>query len=84
MASFMNKARAELATDQNINHFTLSVQRGAKALPRSSVQYVLDKVPVIQWLPKYYWKWLLNDLVAGLTVGVMLVSTISSPHECID
>lgn len=50
----------------------LSVQ-GARALPRASVQYTLDKFPIIGWLPRYNYRWVFNDIVAGLTLGLMLI-----------
>jgi sodium-independent sulfate anion transporter 11 len=77
MNTLVDKARTEIETDANIHHFLSYSTQGAKALPRASLQYAVDKVPVVQWLPKYIWKWLLNDLVAGLTVGIMLVSRSS-------
>ncbi|KAK9693533.1 hypothetical protein K7432_013886 [Basidiobolus ranarum] len=30
-------------------------------------------VPIISWLPRYNRKWLLGDIIAGLTVGIMVV-----------
>lgn len=42
-------------------------------MPKATAEYVLEKVPIVQWLPRYYPRWLLNDLVAGTTVGVLLV-----------
>jgi sodium-independent sulfate anion transporter 11 len=36
-------------------------------------QYVLQKAPIVQWLPKYNPRWFLNDTLAGITVGVLLI-----------
>jgi len=44
-----------------------------KQLPSASARYLLQKAPIIQWLPKYSPRWLINDAIAGLTVGVILV-----------
>jgi sodium-independent sulfate anion transporter 11 len=33
----------------------------------------VDKVPIVRWLPKYSPKWLLNDVIAGITIGVLLI-----------
>ncbi|WVR07225.1 hypothetical protein IAU60_004266 [Kwoniella sp. DSM 27419] len=45
---------------------TPSVSTGVKA-------YVLSLFPFIQWVPRYNLTWLLGDLVAGITVGMVLV-----------
>jgi solute carrier family 26 (sodium-independent sulfate anion transporter), member 11 len=29
--------------------------------------------PIVSWLPRYNYRWLLDDTVAGLTVGLMLI-----------
>jgi sodium-independent sulfate anion transporter 11 len=84
LSSLVDGAKTEFDSDANIQHFLSYSRQGAKALPRASLQYAVDKVPVAQWLPKYIWKWLLNDLIAGLTVGVMLASPISILHACIN
>lgn len=46
---------------------------GTCALPAASLRYLLDKVPVVQWIPKYSPSWLINDAISGLTIGVILV-----------
>jgi sodium-independent sulfate anion transporter 11 len=84
MNSMMDTARTEIESDANIHHFLSYSRQGAKALPEASLQYAVDKVPFAQWLPKYIWKWLLNDMVAGLTVGVMLVSRSPTSQRCVD
>ncbi|ODN79929.1 hypothetical protein L202_03814 [Cryptococcus amylolentus CBS 6039] len=35
--------------------------------------YVLSLFPFIQWVPRYNFTWLYGDLVAGITVGLVLV-----------
>ncbi|KAF4973667.1 hypothetical protein FZEAL_9259 [Fusarium zealandicum] len=47
--------------------------KGARALPSGTVQYLSDKVPIIGWLPRYNPRWILNDVIAGLTIGLMLI-----------
>jgi len=57
--------------DDNTIHHTTS--QTTKQLPSASARYLLQKAPIIQWLPKYSPRWLINDAIAGLTVGVILV-----------
>lgn len=48
-------------------------KRGLKALPRATAEYLQEKAPIISWLPKYDYRWLVNDVIAGLTLGIMLI-----------
>lgn len=45
----------------------------ARSLPRSMRAWSLDRVPLIRWLPNYDCHWVIGDVIAGLTVGLMLV-----------
>ncbi|TVY81665.1 putative sulfate permease, partial [Lachnellula suecica] len=62
-----------IRTDENLRRAKDIIRHGGSALPAATGRYILQKVPVIQWLPKYSPRWLINDLIAGLTVGVILV-----------
>ncbi|CZR65479.1 related to sulfate permease SutB [Phialocephala subalpina] len=67
------KVLTGLRTDENLRRATQLVRHGGSELPSAAGRYVLQKVPVVQWIPKYSPRWLINDLIAGLTVGVILV-----------
>jgi sodium-independent sulfate anion transporter 11 len=61
-----------------VNDVTLqrTVRYGGKAVrsaPSVASQYLQERVPIIHWLPKYNPRWLLNDTLAGITVGVLLI-----------
>ncbi|KAK1750353.1 sulfate transporter 4.1, partial [Echria macrotheca] len=71
--NYAERAKNDIATDVTWNRVARLTAKGAKALPRASVEYVAEKFPIISWLPRYNYRWLLNDLIAGLTVGLMLV-----------
>ncbi|KAK2731524.1 sulfate transporter [Colletotrichum kahawae] len=66
-------ARDEFVTDASISRARDFVVSGAPKLPSAAGVYLLEKVPIVQWLPKYQPKWLITDFIAGLTVGVMLI-----------
>ncbi|TRX93749.1 hypothetical protein FHL15_005425 [Xylaria flabelliformis] len=73
MESKVEALKEELRTDHNINrvkHYSKVVPR---KLPSATKQYLLDKLPIVQWLPRYSPSWLVSDFVAGLTIGVMLI-----------
>ncbi|KAG9230138.1 SulP family sulfate permease [Amylocarpus encephaloides] len=62
-----------IRTDENLSRARFLVVNGAKRFPSSAGSYLLDKVPVVQWLPNYSPKWFFNDVVAGVTVALLLI-----------
>ncbi|KAH6613829.1 sulfate permease-like protein [Boeremia exigua] len=62
-----------LSTDITINRTIRYGGKTARAAPSAAVQYLVERVPVVHWLPKYSPRWLLNDTLAGITVGVLLI-----------
>ncbi|KPI37894.1 Sulfate permease 2 [Cyphellophora attinorum] len=40
---------------------------------RGVATYIHDLFPSAQWLPRYNWRWLLGDAIAGLTIGFVVV-----------
>lgn len=61
-------------TDWNIVRARRLVRRGVRAAPRGIARYLVRKVPATQWLLDYQWlRWLPKDVLAGLTVGLVLV-----------
>lgn len=60
-------------TDTTTNRVKNFVIEGAPKLPSATGRYLLDKVPIVEWLPRYHLSWLLTDFIAGLTIGVMLI-----------
>ncbi|GFP60079.1 probable sulfate permease C3H7.02 [Trichoderma asperellum] len=67
-------------TDANVNRAKRWAGPIARRVPSAAAEYLYEKFPIIQWLPRYNPKWLLNDFVAGITVGVMFVpqATVAS------
>lgn len=70
---FIDRAKRSLQTDQNWKQANYLLRTGTKAAPSASAKYLLDKVPIVGWLPRYNPRWILNDLIAGLTLGIMLI-----------
>jgi sodium-independent sulfate anion transporter 11 len=72
----MNSLRnfqSDVKNDVTWNRAARLSVKGAKALPSGTVQYISDKVPIVGWLPRYNPRWIINDLIAGLTLGLMLI-----------
>ncbi|KAK0270716.1 hypothetical protein LTR35_013998 [Friedmanniomyces endolithicus] len=63
----------DLRTDVTWNRVGTITARGARALPLGTKHYLLDKVPIVGWLPKYNFRWIVNDVIAGLTLGLLLI-----------
>lgn len=68
-----DSAKRDVQTDVTWNRVARLGAQGARALPSASARYVIEKVPIVEWLPRYNYRWLLNDLIAGLTLGLMLI-----------
>lgn len=70
---FVKRTREALTTDHTLLRARRDGGRALRALPSASAQYLVEKVPVVHWLPKYNPRWILNDMLAGITVGVLLI-----------
>ena len=73
MSQYMEKFRSGFANDHSVRQTKSVVTRGARAAPGASLVYLQEKVPIVGWLPRYNYRWLVNDVVAGLTLGLMLI-----------
>lgn len=73
----LNKAKTDVAeslrTDPNWNRVRSWVEPVKNRLPSASVEYLVEKLPVAQWLPHYDYRWLFQDIIAGITIGVMFI-----------
>lgn len=67
------KTAAEYQTDPNINRVKSWVDPVYKSVPSATLDYLIEKLPFIQWLPHYHHKWLLQDIIGGITIGVMFI-----------
>ncbi|KIX05728.1 uncharacterized protein Z518_03700 [Rhinocladiella mackenziei CBS 650.93] len=67
------KVKNDIKTDVTWNRVYRYGILGVKAAPEAAALYVLEKFPIIGWLPRYDYRWLLNDFVAGLTLAIMLI-----------
>lgn len=70
---FVSSIKHSLRTDVNWERAGRYSVVGAKAAPAAASIYLLDKVPIVGWLPKYNPRWVVSDVIAGLTLGIMLI-----------
>ena len=71
--NLFQKAKSDFRNDVTWKRAGRFGASGARAFPSASLRYLADKVPIIGWLPRYNPRWLLSDLIAGLTLGLMLI-----------
>ncbi|TVY73571.1 putative sulfate permease [Lachnellula suecica] len=62
-----------LGKDANISRVIYGAGRLAKGFPAGSGKYLLAKIPIATWLPNYSPVWVIDDVIAGLSVGSLLV-----------
>ncbi|CAG8465556.1 6533_t:CDS:2 [Cetraspora pellucida] len=49
------------------------VQRTVHQLPAFSIEYVKSLFPIFSWIGRYNTTWLVGDLIAGITVGLVVI-----------
>lgn len=64
----MGVLKEELRTDPNLSRAKHYAEVIPEKLPSATKQYLLDKVPIIQWLPKYSTSWLVSDFSKCATI----------------
>ncbi|KAI1129510.1 sulfate permease [Nemania abortiva] len=71
--SKVEAVKEELRTDPNLARAKHYARVIPEKFPSAAKQYLLDKLPIAQWLPRYSPSWLVSDFMGGLTIGVMLI-----------
>ncbi|KAJ1977485.1 Sulfate permease 2 [Dimargaris xerosporica] len=56
-----------------VTEFKGRAQRFFQQLPRTSPRYLRQLVPISYWIRNYNRAWLYGDVIAGITVGVMVI-----------
>jgi sodium-independent sulfate anion transporter 11 len=59
--------------DENFTRAGRGIAKGARGFGPGAARYLVAKVPIVQWLPSYSPRWLIADLIAGQSVGLLLV-----------
>ncbi|KAI0025568.1 sulfate transporter 4.1 [Xylariomycetidae sp. FL0641] len=61
MEKAVRAVKTEVKTDVTLNRVVHYARTTPPKLPSATKQYLLDKLPIIQWLPRYSPSWLPND-----------------------
>lgn len=64
----------DVRTDYTWNRAGRLAKRGLRATPTTAAHYIIDKAPIVGWLPRYNPRWIINDVIAGLTIGYEVIS----------
>ncbi|KAM3533351.1 hypothetical protein MY4038_003358 [Beauveria bassiana] len=72
-SNLRNNIAESFRTDPSINRVKGWVEPVRRRLPSATAEYIAEKLPAAQWLPHYNYKWLLQDVIGGITIGVMLI-----------
>ncbi|KAK3815507.1 MAG: sulfate transporter family-domain-containing protein [Benniella sp.] len=59
--------------DQELREYSRNIVRWLKAVPSNIPRYIQERLPIVRWLPKYSRAWAMKDIVAGITVGLIVV-----------
>ncbi|KAF9900836.1 Sulfate permease 2, partial [Lobosporangium transversale] len=59
--------------DRELKEFGHNLLGWVKAFPRNIPRYITERFPIIKWLPKYQRSWAVKDIIAGITVGLIVV-----------
>ncbi|BFZ60376.1 hypothetical protein YB2330_001412 [Saitoella coloradoensis] len=65
--------REGVREDPTLQWLSAQTTDAVKALPHTAPRWALARFPIVKWLPRYDYRWFAGDLIAGLTVGLMLV-----------
>ncbi|CAI6342222.1 unnamed protein product [Periconia digitata] len=73
MMEHLNRFASALSQDVTLQRARRDGVRVVRALPRATSDYIIEKAPVVQWAPQYQPRWILYDVLAGITIGVLLI-----------
>ncbi|KAH9208820.1 sulfate transporter family-domain-containing protein [Leptodontidium sp. 2 PMI_412] len=70
---FSAKIRNKIRNDPNLPRLGRGVTLGARGLRAGTGKYFSNKLPIIQWISVYNPRWIMDDALAGLSVGMLLI-----------
>ncbi|KAF7950704.1 uncharacterized protein EAE97_002256 [Botrytis byssoidea] len=73
IATKLREIKEGLRNDENLTRGRKGFVRGMKALPSSTGRYLVRKIPFVHWFPNYAPRWLVDDMIAGVTVALVLI-----------
>lgn len=65
--------KKQVRADANLLHARHYARKVRQSAIQFAIDYILEKAPIIQWLPHYHPRWIVDDIIAGITIGFLLV-----------
>lgn len=72
----VNKLVMMLAMGSNLSRAGAGIARFGNGFVAGAGRYFVGKLPIVKWIPNYSPKFLVNDAIAEISVGLLLVSHI--------
>lgn len=71
--SSLQQHPADIIIDYEQDSYRKQSQEFFHNLPHYTQEYVVSLFPIATWIHRYNLQWLIRDLIAGATVGVVIV-----------
>ncbi|KAK6579887.1 hypothetical protein PZA11_007595 [Diplocarpon coronariae] len=68
-----DKFKSKMGSDPNFPRLGLGIVRGIHGVRAGAGKYLSDKLPIVQWISTYSPKWLADDAMAGVSVGMLML-----------
>ncbi|KAI8336109.1 sulfate transporter family-domain-containing protein [Chlamydoabsidia padenii] len=69
----MTKSSKVFVVDYKHETYQEKIKSTAHDLPKHSIDYLVSLFPIATWIHRYNLAWLVRDLIAGITVGIVVV-----------
>ena len=69
----MHILRKLLLSNSNLTYFYVLLFNLGRCQNLDFTQYILQRVPVFSWILKYEKRWIFEDALAGITVGLTAI-----------
>jgi hypothetical protein len=67
------QSTGEIIIDYEPDSYKKQTQEFFRQLPHIIKEYIISLFPIATWIHRYNLQWLLRDIIAGVTVGVVVV-----------
>lgn len=63
----------DIVIDYEEDSYRKQTQEFLNELPHHIQEYVISLFPIATWIHRYNLQWLIRDIIAGITVGIVVV-----------